>query len=108
MATILPRLSTLADARNVSPSPEELVEGLTILDHLTLFSEPSSPPAFAAPNIPTLYLVLPRKLNTQRVTSRGSESMDSGVEFESLRPLCPNHEILNRLHHLPEPQFSPL
>lgn len=36
--------------------PEELVEGLTILDPLILFSEPSSRPTLAAPNVPSLPL----------------------------------------------------
>lgn len=34
--------------------------------------------------------------------------MGSGIEFESQLLSFLNHEMLNKLHHLPEPQFSPL
>lgn len=56
------RLSTFAGGRNMITSPEELAEGLTLLDPLTLFNESSFPPTLAAPNIPTLHLGAVQKI----------------------------------------------
>ena len=54
MAKILDPL-LFANRRNVPLSPEELVEGLNILDQLTLFTEPSAPPNLAAQTPPFFF-----------------------------------------------------
>lgn len=61
MARILDLL-LFSGGRSMPPAPEELVEGLTILDPLILFSEPSSPPTLAAPNVPSLHLGAAQKI----------------------------------------------
>ena len=54
MAKILDPL-LFAERRNVPLSPEELVEGLNILDQLTLFTELSAPPNLAAQTPPFFF-----------------------------------------------------
>ena len=61
MAKILDPL-LFANRRNVPLSPEELVEGLNILDQLTLFTEPSAPPNLAAQTPPFFFFFLKKTI----------------------------------------------
>ena len=61
MAKILDPL-LFADRRNVPLSPEELVEGLNILDQLTLFTELSAPPNLAVQTPPFFFFFFLKKL----------------------------------------------
>lgn len=74
------------------PALEELVEGLTVLDPLILFSEPSSPPTRAAPNVPSLHLGAAQKI--AHAACHFQEALRAWVrELNSNPSFChdPNH-----------------